>query len=72
MVRPRLPPSQRVEADLRARIDAGEWSTDEQLPPVHELAAHYGVAGSTVISAMRRIAADGLVEIVANWGTFRR
>lgn len=53
-------------------MDAGEWATDEQLPPVHELAAHYGVAGSTVISAMRRIEADGLVEIVANWGTFRR
>ena len=36
------------------------------------LAAEYGVARSTVITAERRIEADGLIEIVANWGTFLR
>lgn len=72
MMRPRLPPSQRVEADLRARINAGEWDIDQQLPSVHKLAAFYGVASSTVISAERRIEEDGLIEIVAFWGTFRR
>ena len=44
---------------------------NRRLPPVAELAAHYGVARSTVISALRRIEADGLIEIIANWGTFR-
>ena len=72
MVRPRQPPSQRVEQDLRARIAAGEWATDEQLPTVGELAEHYGVARATVVSAERRIEADGLIEIVPNWGVFRR
>lgn len=57
---------------MRARIEAGEWQTDEQLPAVHELAAHYGVASSTVVAALRRIEADGLIEIVSYWGTFRR
>ena len=28
-------------------------------------------ARSTVISALRRIEADGLIEIIPNWGTFR-
>ena len=64
-------PSQRVEAALRARIGAGEWQPQERLPSVATLAAQYGVARSTVVAALRRIEADGLVTIVSNWGTFR-
>ena len=71
--RPREPrlPSKRVEDGLRERLARGEWGSGERLPPVAGLAAHYSVARSTVISALRRIEADGLIEIVANWGTFR-
>jgi DNA-binding GntR family transcriptional regulator len=43
----------------------------ERLPAVAELAQHYGVARNTVMKALRRLAEDGLVEIVPNWGTFR-
>ena len=64
-----MPPSQRVETALRARVAAGEWKSGERLPPVAELAAQYEVARSTVIAALRRM--DDLVEIVPNWGTFR-
>ena len=64
-------PSRRVESDLRQRIAANEWSSGERLPPVEELAAHYGVARSTVIAALRRIESDSLIEIVPHWGTFR-
>ena len=64
-------PSQRVESALRARINADEWQPQERLPSVAELAAEYGVARSTVVAALRRIEADGLVSIVSNWGTFR-
>jgi DNA-binding GntR family transcriptional regulator len=64
-------PSQRVEAALRARINKGEWQSQERLPSVARLADEYGVARSTVVSALRRIEADGLVTIVSNWGTFR-
>ncbi len=67
-----MPPSKRVEEDLRARIARDEWQPGERLPPVAELAAHYGVARSTVVTAERRIEADGLIEIVPNWGTFRK
>jgi DNA-binding GntR family transcriptional regulator len=64
-------PSRRVEAALRARISAGEWQPQERLPSVAQLADEYGVARSTVVAALRRIEADGLVTIVRNWGTFR-
>jgi len=64
-------PSRRVEAALRARINAGEWQPQERLPSVAQLASEYGVARSTVVAALRRIEADGLVTIVRNWGTFR-
>jgi DNA-binding GntR family transcriptional regulator len=64
-------PSHRVEVALRARINAGEWQAQERLPPVAELATEFGVARSTVVSALRRMEADGLVTIVSNWGTFR-
>jgi GntR family transcriptional regulator len=64
-------PSVRVEADLRRRLEAGEWATGEALPSVAELASHYGVARGTVAKALRRIADDGLVRIVPAWGTFR-
>jgi DNA-binding GntR family transcriptional regulator len=64
-------PSRRVEAALRARISADEWQPQERLPSVAELASEYGVARSTVVSALRRMEADGLVTIVRNWGTFR-
>jgi len=72
-VPPRGPelPSRRVEDDLRRRCSAGEWEPGERLPAVAELAEHYGVARNTVIKALRRLADDGLVEIVPNWGTFR-
>jgi GntR family transcriptional regulator len=64
-------PSRRVEVALRARIDRGEWEAQERLPSVATLAAEYGVARATVVAALRRIEADGLVMIVSNWGTFR-
>jgi DNA-binding GntR family transcriptional regulator len=71
-MRPRQLPSQRVELDLRRRLAANEWAADEQLPTVADLAAHYSVARATVVAAERRIQDDGLIEIVANWGVFRR
>ena len=61
----------RVENAVRARIGGGEWQSQERLPSVATLAAEYGVARATVVVALRRIEADGLLVIVSNWGTFR-
>lgn len=64
-------PSVRVEADLRRRMSAGEWEPGQALPAVGLLAEEYGVARNTVLKALRRLADDGQVRIVPNWGTFR-
>jgi DNA-binding GntR family transcriptional regulator len=64
-------PSRRVEADLRRRIQADEWASGQALPSIASLAEHYGVSRATVAKALRRMADDGLVEVVPQWGTFR-
>lgn len=66
-----MPPSVRVETALRERIAAGEWESGQRLPPVAAFAEQYQVARSTVAAALRRLEADGLVTVVAHWGTFR-
>lgn len=48
------------------------WALGERLPAVAEFATEYGIARGTVVAALRRIESDGLIEIVANWGTFRK
>ncbi len=70
---PRTPerPSERVEAELRRRVEAGEWASGDALPTVARLAEHYGVARGSVARALRALADDGLVRIVPRWGTFR-
>jgi GntR family transcriptional regulator len=69
--REREMPSRRVEADLRRRIEADEWASGQALPSIASLAEHYGVSRATVAKALRRMAGDGLVEVVPQWGTFR-
>jgi DNA-binding GntR family transcriptional regulator len=65
-------PSRRVEADLRRRLDHGEWDHGQALPSVAELSRDYAVARNTVVKALRKLEADGLIEIVPSWGTFRK
>ncbi len=56
---------------LGRRIEAGEWAGGQALPSIASLAGHYDVSRATVAKALRRLADDGLVEIVSQWGTFR-
>jgi DNA-binding GntR family transcriptional regulator len=64
-------PSDRVEADIRRRLESGEWATGDQLPRVAELAAEYRTSGSTVSKVLRRLAAEGLVTVIPSWGVFK-
>ncbi len=70
---PRTPerPSERVEAALRGRIEAGEWASGEPLPTVAELAAEYHVSNTSVTRALHTLEKAGLVRVVPRWGTFR-
>lgn len=57
-----------VLADLRLRLDAGEFA--ERFPGDHELVAHYGVSRHTVREAVRRLQDDGILERRRGQGSF--
>jgi GntR family transcriptional regulator len=64
-------PGERVERDLRERLAAGEWEPGQMLPTVAVLAAFYAVSPGVIQRVEQRLAADGLIRIVARWGVFR-
>jgi GntR family transcriptional regulator of abcA and norABC len=68
--KPQLP-SDRVTAELRARIQAGEWQPEERMPSVKQLADELKSSRATVTKALHALEAEGLVVIVQSWGTFR-
>jgi GntR family transcriptional regulator len=68
--RSRVKPSLRVAADLRRRVEAGEWAPDAALPSVARLAEEYRTSRSTVTRALHMLAAEGLVEVESRWGSF--
>ncbi len=65
-----VPPWRRVAADLRSRIEAGEWLPGAMLPTQAALSAEYGVGQSTVRKALASLRDAGLVESVRGWGSF--
>jgi GntR family transcriptional regulator len=63
-------PSERLAADLRRRIAAGEWASGEQIPSVTALADSYSVSRATVAKALAVLADEGLIVRRHGWGTF--
>ena len=59
-----------IAANLRTRIEAGEFPPGSQIPGRDALKAHYGVAQHTVGSAIRELQDLGLVEARQGLGTF--
>lgn len=57
--RSRLPLWAQLDADLRRRLDAGEFA--QAFPGEHALGLHYGVSRQTVREALRRLRAEGRV-----------
>lgn len=55
--------TQRLAADLRARIAAGEFSSGDRLPAMRELASAHGVSDITVRGALRALQNEGLIEM---------
>lgn len=69
--RPRELPSQRVENALRSRLASDEWASGDTLPTVADLAGEYDTSAATVAKVLRKLADEGLVEVVPRWGTFK-
>jgi DNA-binding GntR family transcriptional regulator len=62
--------SRQIAVDIRAKIEAGEYTPDVALPSIVKLAEQYGVATGTVQKALRILKAEGLVESEPAYGTF--
>ena len=64
-------PTDRVLGELRARIDAGEWSASQRLPSVGELAERHNTSRATMSKVIRILASEGVLTVIPSWGTFR-
>ena len=53
----------RIAADLRRRIETGEYRPGDRLPTYEELAAHYGTGHATIQAALRILRAEGLISV---------
>jgi DNA-binding GntR family transcriptional regulator len=65
-----VPPWLRVSADLRRRIEAGEWPPGAMLPTLDELAREYHVSRTTARKALGAL--GDVVESYRGWGSFVR
>ncbi len=61
-----------VAADLRARIEAGEWELGGRLPVKPQLTGHYGVSEGTLDKAIRELRDLGMVETRQGSGMYVR
>ncbi|MGA4841814.1 GntR family transcriptional regulator [Streptomyces sp. G45] len=68
----RQPEYQRIAAELRAGIEAGEYGPGERLPGENDLMATHGVARMTARQALALLQAEGLVEARKGAGVFVR
>ncbi len=66
------PESQRVAADIRARILSGEFAPGALLPSEREFIERYNVGKTTVAKVISLLRAEGLVESQRGRGTFVR
>ena len=63
------PPYQRIVADLRRRIAAGELRPGDRVPSTRQLTIRWGVALATATKALTTLRQEGLVRAVPRVGT---
>ncbi|MEU9329800.1 GntR family transcriptional regulator [Streptomyces canus] len=68
----RQPKYQRIAAELRAAIDAGEYGPGDRLPGENDLMTTYEVARMTARQALGVLQAEGVVEARKGAGVFVR
>lgn len=66
----RVPAYQRVEEDIRIKVQDGRLPAGTMLAGRHTLARQYGVALSTAQQAIANLIADGILETYDRRGTF--
>lgn len=63
---------EQVCADLRARIDAGEWRAGDRLPSLRELAAGLRISLSTAKRALQQLEDEGWLQVRPQSGSYVR
>ncbi len=63
-------PSERVAADLRRRVQSGEWAPGDQIPSVAQLAESYATSRTTVQKSIKTLVDEGILFTRHGWGTF--
>jgi DNA-binding transcriptional MocR family regulator len=63
---------EQVCADLRARINAGEWAPGDRLPSLRELAASLGISLSTAKRALQQLEDEGWLLVRPQSGSYVR
>ena len=66
----RQPKYLRIHAELRRRIDTGEWPAGYPLPAQRDLAAEFGVSVMTLRQALQLLADDGLIDVRHGSGSY--
>lgn len=61
---------ERLKADIKQRIDSGEWPADHRIPSENELAETLGVSRMTANRALRELAMEGVIVRVQGRGSF--
>jgi DNA-binding GntR family transcriptional regulator len=62
--------SRQIAADIRAKIQSGEYAADVALPSIVKLSQEYGVATGTIQKALKILKDEGLIESEPAYGTF--
>ncbi|HEY3333360.1 MAG TPA: GntR family transcriptional regulator [Capsulimonadaceae bacterium] len=65
-----LPIYQRIELDLRSRVERGEWNAGEMLPSRRDMATQYRVDVNTFQRAIMPLLSEGILRADAGRGTF--
>lgn len=61
---------ERVKAQIRARIDSGEWPPQTRVPSENEIVALFGVSRMTAHRALHELASEGVLLRVRGRGSF--
>ncbi|GAB2616334.1 GntR family transcriptional regulator [Streptomyces capparidis] len=61
-----------IAADLRSRIDAGEFPAGSKLPSTRVLSEHYSISAQAIARVIALLKADGIVEGRQGAGVFVR
>ena len=64
-----MTPTDKAESKLRERL--ATMTSGDPLPTVRSLAHDYQVSTATVVKAMKRLKADGLVGSRPGWATYK-